>query len=423
MVNGELPSGWEWKKIEEIADTTSGGTPLRSHAEYYGGNIPWAKSGELRDGIIREVEETITEAGLKNSSAKLFPKDTVVVALYGATVGRTGILGIDATTNQAVCGIFPHNNSFTSRYMFYWLQSQRQNLINQSMGGAQPNISQGIIRSLSFPLAPITEQERIVAKIEELFTQLEAGKSALEHVQAGLRRYKASVLKAAVEGKLGADGIRPLLGRTPSARTGELPEGWQMTTVGEVSRKIQYGTSEKANLDSSGIPVLRMGNIQEGQLDFTNLKYLSRDAPGVKDLILDDGDLIFNRTNSAELVGKTAVYKSNHPKATFASYLIRVKFADTCLPDYVSFYINSLHGRKYIGSVVSQQVGQANVNGTKLANMPIPLPPLEEQRRIVAEVERRLSVARAVETTVEDALVRASRLRQAVLRSAFEGRL
>src|SRR5215211_395607 len=160
MVNGakRLPYGWAWKKIEEIADTTSGGTPLRSHAEYYGGNIPWVKSGELRDGIIQEVDETITEAGLKNSSAKLFPKDTVVVALYGATVGRTGILGIDATTNQAVCGIFPRENSFISKYMFYWLQSQRQNLINQSMGGAQPNISQGIIRSLYFPLAPLPEQ-------------------------------------------------------------------------------------------------------------------------------------------------------------------------------------------------------------------------------------------------------------------------
>jgi type I restriction enzyme S subunit len=280
----------------------------------------------------------------------------------------------------------------------------------------QASVSSGFLsQNVRIPLPPLPEQERIVAKIEELFTQLDAGQTALAKVQAGLRRYKASVLKAAVSGRL----VNGNLG----IGEGELPNGWQWTTVGKVSKKIQYGTSEKAGLDPSGIPVLRMGNIQEGELDFNNLKYLSEDAPGVKDLVLDAGDLIFNRTNSAELVGKTAVYKNHHPRATFASYLIRVKFDGATLPDYVSYYINSWYGRQYIASVVSQQVGQANVNGTKLANMPIPLPPLEEQRRIVAEVERRLSVAREVETVVEKALVRASRLRQAVLRSAFEGRL
>ncbi len=110
--------------------------------------------------------------------------------------------GMDATTNQAVCGIFPHNNSFIPKYMFYWLQSQRQHLIKISAGGAQPNISQGIIRSLAFPLAPIPEQERIVAKIESLFTQLDAGVAGLKRAQVTLKRYRASVLKAACEGRL-----------------------------------------------------------------------------------------------------------------------------------------------------------------------------------------------------------------------------
>ena len=106
-MNGNLPDGWEWTTIGNVAETTSGGTPLRSHIEFYGGKIPWIKSGEFRDGIIRDAEETITDLGLKNSSAKLFPKNTVLVALYGATVGRTAILGLDATSNQAVCGIRP----------------------------------------------------------------------------------------------------------------------------------------------------------------------------------------------------------------------------------------------------------------------------------------------------------------------------
>jgi type I restriction enzyme S subunit len=123
-------------------------------------------------------------------------------------------------------------------------------------------------------------------------------------------------------------------------------------------------------------------------------------------------------------VGKTAVYKNYHSPAVFASYLIRVRMVkDAYNPDMLSFFINSFYGRKYIGSVVSQQVGQANVNGTKLSQMPIPLPPLAEQRRIVAEVERRLSIADKIAKTVEQSLAQAERLRQSILKKAFEGKL
>ena len=166
-----------------------------------------------------------------------------------------------------------------------------------------------------------------------------------------------------------------------------------------------------------------MGNLQDGDLDFENLKYLPQDYPSLDDFVLEPGDVLFNRTNSAELVGKTAVYKSFHPKAVFASYLIRVKVFDGYLANFLSFYINSVFGRQYIASVVSQQVGQANVNGTKLKNMSIPFPPLAEQHRIVDEVERRLSVVAEVEAAVNANLARAERLRQAILKRAFEGRL
>jgi len=168
-----------------------------------------------------------------------------------------------------------------------------------------------------------------VSRIEELFSDLEAGVAALERVRAGLRRYKASVLKAAVSGKL--------LNRKLENGSGDLPEGWQWTTVGEMTQKMQYGTSEKANLDESGIPVLRMGNIQDGGIDYSNLKYLPDNTKGIDGLLLEPEDLLFNRTNSAELVGKTAVYKENHPKATFASYLIRVRLNPAMLSDFVSY--------------------------------------------------------------------------------------
>jgi type I restriction enzyme S subunit len=203
----------------------------------------------------------------------------------------------------------------------------------------------------------------------------------------------------------------------------ELQEGWVWVTLEQISDMTQYGTSEKASLDPTGIPVLRMGNIQDGELDFSNLKYFPLDWPKLDDFLLQDGDVLFNRTNSAELVGKTAVYKRFHPRAVFASYLIRVGTHNDYIPDLLSFYINSFYGRRYIASVVSQQVGQANVSGTKLSRMPVVLPPVAEQSRIVAEVERRLSLVGALEASVGAALARAGRLRQSVLKQAFEGRL
>ena len=203
----------------------------------------------------------------------------------------------------------------------------------------------------------------------------------------------------------------------------ELPEGWAWIKVEDITQRMQYGTSEKASVDPVGIPVLRMGNIQNGILDYSNLKYLSEQLQGINELILQDGDVLFNRTNSAELVGKTAVYKANQPKATFASYIIRVQPVNSYKSGILSYYINSVFGRQYIASVVSQQVGQANVNGTKLSQMPVPLMAISEQDIIVSEVERCLSLNSKLEISIETSIKRSDRLRQTILQKAFSGNL
>ena len=187
---------------------------------------------------------------------------------------------------------------------------------------------------------------------------------------------------------------------------------------------MQYGSSEKASYDSTGIPVLRMGNIQDGKISFVGLKYYPANWSSLNEFLLGDGDILFNRTNSAELVGKSAVYKSEYPKAVFASYLIRVRVnKEFYNPNMLSFFINSFHGHEYISSVVSQQVGQANVNGRKLSMMPIPLPPLSEQNKIVEEIEKLYSLAYNIENNVIQSLRQGERLRQSILKMAFAGKL
>jgi type I restriction enzyme, S subunit len=169
--------------------------------------------------------------------------------------------------------------------------------------------------------------------------------------------------------------------------------------------------------------VLRMGNINDGSLDLENLKYLPASHEEFPDLLLEPRDILFNRTNSAELVGKTAVYRGNPTPCSFASYLIRLRLLPGCVAQFLAYYINSFFGRAWIKSVVSQQVGQANVNGTKLQDLVLPLPPLAEQERIVGEVERRLSVIEELDAAVTANLKRAERLRQSILHRAFTGAL
>lgn len=167
----KLPDGWCLTILGSIGTWQSGATPSRLRKDYYGGNIPWLKTGDLNDGIITNIPEFITEKALKETSVKLNPTDSILIAMYGATIGKIGILSFPATTNQACCACLDYK--IDKMYIFYFLLSNRINFISMGGGGAQPNISKEKIVNTTFPLPPLAEQKRIVSKIEELFHQLD----------------------------------------------------------------------------------------------------------------------------------------------------------------------------------------------------------------------------------------------------------
>ena len=198
-----------------------------------------------------------------------------------------------------------------------------------------------------------------------------------------------------------------------------LPSGWSVASVEQLTCIVEYGSSAKTNEDATGVPVLRMGNIVKGEFVFDSLKYLPSDHDEFPKLFVQPGDLLFNRTNSPELVGKTAVFKGAAHPFSYASYLIRLKVVDGYAPDFLAAFINSAHGREWVKRVVTQQVGQANVNGTKLQALVVPLPPSGEQGRIVTELDRRMSLIRGVGVEVDVNIKRAQALRQSILRRSF----
>jgi type I restriction enzyme S subunit len=340
----------------------------------------------------------------------------------------------------------------------------------------QLRVPEEFLERLYLPLPPAVEQTRIADRIDELFTDLAAGVAALERVKRNLSRYRAAVLHAAVTGRLTeawrkqngppAESGPKLLERILAERRRQwerrtlakyekddkqppkgwrdrypepsppkpsadgsplppLPEGWCWASVEQVTQIIQYGTSAKTNEDASGVPVLRMGNItMDGTVDYTNLKYLPHDHDEFPALLLERGDVLFNRTNSAELVGKSAVFEPpTDAPFSLASYLIRVRAVEGCSPWWLTWCVISPLGRRWLRSVLSHTAGQANVNGTKLAEYVIPLPSDAEQSAIVETVNEKFSQIDALEAEVDRGLARASRLRQAVLKAAFEGHL
>lgn len=166
----ENEKGWEVKKIGDVCKTSSGGTPSKAHDEYYNGDILWLRSGEVGQGDIYDTEQTITLLGLENSSAKIFPVNTVVIAMYGATVGQVGILRKEMSTNQAICGILP-NGVLTPEYLNYFLLRMKSEFLKLAIGGAQANISQQIIRKTLIPLPPLSLQKYFTCRIRQIKQQ------------------------------------------------------------------------------------------------------------------------------------------------------------------------------------------------------------------------------------------------------------
>ena len=292
----EIPEGWIWTKLANVAKWGSGGTPSRRIPSYYTGTIPWIKSGELNNNVIYETEEHITEEAIVNSNAKLFPVNTVIIAMYGATIGKVGIMGIPSTTNQA-CACAACRNSLNHMYLYFYAISQRENFINRGKGGAQPNISQEILKDYPIPLPPLPEQKRIVALIESLFSRLDEARAKAQEVIDGFEPWKSAVLHKAFTGQLVeqrpeegtgeelyreiqvekkrlAKKEKPLPEIKEDEIPFEIPEGWKWVRLGEVL-DVRDGTHDTPKYTSVGIPLVTSKNLVNGRIDFETAKLIS----------------------------------------------------------------------------------------------------------------------------------------------------
>lgn len=339
------------------------------------------------------------------------------------------------------------NQKLHSEFLTYYFQSPRlRDLLCQDLSGVGGSLTRArpkIVKKLPVPLPPLNEQKRIVARLDQLLARVDSARARLSSAAQLIKNFRQAVLNAAVTGRLteewraknanfyeGFDLEAHALEINAKHPTSEefgftpyidVPGCWHFPPLCRLGKKFSYGSSKKSST-SGLIPVLRMGNIQENKLFWDDLVY-SSDEEEIEKYLLKPGDVLFNRTNSPELVGKSAYYGKGAPKSIYAGYLIKVEPVDSLNPKFLTFCLNSSYGRDYCWAVKTDGVSQSNINAKKLGAFPIPFPIPEEQKEIVKRVEDLFALADSMEAKLKAAQARTENLTAGILAKAFRGEL
>ena len=419
-----LPNGWTQTSLKNIATWGSGGTPSRKNPEYYGGEVPWVKTGDLGPKYLSSSSEFITESGVENSSAKYFSAGSVAIAMYGATIGKTSILSFDTTTNQA-CGVGrPIDGVTTSNFLYYFLLNEKDRFIAKGKGGAQPNISQALIKDHEINLPPPTEQKVIADKLDALLAQVETTKARLDRVPEILKRFRQSVLAAAVSGRL-TEEWRSFSGeKIHTEYTGwkwsAVPESWSIYRYSDVFDSRLGKMLDKAK--NQGVATKYIGNINVRwfYFDLNNTQEILVSESEQAELSLNTGDVLICEGGEP---GRCAIWNSNLGESiVFQKALHRARTKGDVLPDWLVYNL-----KNDADSIVLQQLFTGttikHLTGKALKKYPLRVPPIEEQIEIVQRVEELFAFADAAEQKAQAASERVNKLTQSILAKAFRGDL
>ena len=469
----QLPEGWKIERLGDVIDIQGGSQPPKSEFIY-----------EPMEGYIQLLQiRDFGENGIptfvpQNRVTKFCDKDDILIARYGASLGRI-VTGLAGAYNVALAKTIFDKNLLIKRFVYYLLQTQIfQAPLKMISRSAQNGFAKHEIAHIEIPIPPLETQQAIVNKIESLFDEIDEGIGRLKTAAQQIQQYRQSLLKNAFNGELtkewrskhadtlpsenellaqiqttreqhhaqqlanwqtavsqweqnGKEGKKPSkpstlkklesIEKLNEIELTELPNGWFWERLGLMTLGVEYGTSAKSQPEGK-VPVLRMGNMQNGKIDWTDLVYSDNDEE-IKQYSLKKGDVLFNRTNSPELVGKTSIIETDE-KAIFAGYLIRINHL-TEITDgrYLTYFLNSMIAKKYGNFVKTDGVNQSNINGQKLINYPFVFCSLEEQKEVANILEQKLTACDQLAAELAKQLKQAELLKQAVLKAAFSGNL
>lgn len=469
----ELPSSWTWVALGEVANVVGGGTPSTSDPANFGGNIPWITPADMSSHIGKSIasgSRFLSEKGLNDSGARWLPAGAVLFSSR-APIGYTAIASQPVTTNQGFKSFVPHSG-VNSDYLYYWLSGAKSIAEELASGTTFLEISGAKATLIPFPLAPSAEQTRIVAKLEELLSDLDAGVAELKAAQAKLAQYRQSLLKAAVEGALttawrarhtpaetGAQLLARILaerrsrwesrqlarfqaqGKTPpkgwqskypepvapdTRDLPELPEDWvwaSLDMLGEIASGVAKGSKRPADVVVREVPYLRVANVQRGYLDLAEIKTIAATESDIQELTLRNGDVLFNEGGDRDKLGRGWVWRDEIPMCIHQNHVFRMRpWLTTMNPEFISHHGNSF-GRDWFQRAGKQTTNLASINMTILRAFPVPVPPPEEQEAIIVQVREQLAAIETQVAAVELSLKQAAAQRQNLLKAAFSGQL
>ena len=469
----QLPKGWKKTTLGAEFEWSSGGTPKSGTPAYYeNGTIHWLNISDLNDGLISCAEKQITELGLKESSAKIVPKNSVLIAIYGS-IGKLGINTIPLATNQAICFTKKIPEYISNKFLFYYLLSIRNQLISMGKGGTQQNISQTVLKAVPFFYPTNKEtQQAIVNKIESLFAEIDAGIASLKTAQKQLKQYRQSLLKNAFNGELtkqwrlenadrlpsanellaqiqaareqhhaqqladwqiavkqweqaGKQGKKPSKPKAPTQAVkfeenfADLPNGWGVMMLDNLATEYVLGKMlDKNKNKGKDRPYLGNINVRWGKFEFSETKTMKIEDDETERYLVKYGDLIICEGGEP---GRCAVWK--HDKEMFIQKALhRVRFPFVYLAEFAFYYLSyavklPLVTDLFTGTTIK------HLTGTALGNILFPVCSLTEQTQIIAILESKLTACDQLTTELATQLKQAELLKQAVLKSAFSGSL
>lgn len=402
-----MNNGWQIRKLDEVCTTIQDGaheSPKKQFDSPAQGRFLYITSKNIRTNYMDLTDVSYVEKDFHN---KIYPRcqprvGDVLLTKDGASTGNVTLNTIAQPFSllSSVCLIKTDASTLNPAFLCYYLQSPDglKSIVGQMSGAAIKRIILRDVKRATIPLPCIAEQQRIVAILKKAFEDIAAAKANTEKNVQNARALFDSHLQAVL-----------------------LNKRWKQTTLGELCESVEYGSSAKSKKEGT-VPVLAMGNIQNGRFDWRKLVYTD-DKAEIKKYLLKHNDVLFNRTNSPELVGKTAIYKSEMP-AIFAGYLIRIHRKEDLLDaDYLNYYLNSELALSYGKTVAISSVNQANINGTKLRGYPIPIPPISEQRTIVQKLDGVREETQRLASVYERKLAALEALKKSLLHQAFTGQL
>lgn len=421
-----MPPNWIETTLGEIAEWASGGTPKATEPKYYGGDIPWLIIGDLNDGEVYKSAKTITKLGLENSSAKIAPINSVLIAMYGS-IGKLGITKIACATNQAIAFTQKVYGGIPYKFLYYYLFSIREDLLKQGKGGAQQNISQTVLKEVPFLLPPLPEQQRIVEKLDALMARISNSKTRLEKIPTILKNFRQSVLAAAVSGELTKEWREE---KEIDLET-NLPKSWRLVQIDKLVKSTKtdirtgpFGTAlKKSEHQKTGIPVWGIESIGENGA-FTNYNKIfvtKAKSNELKSFEVKAGDIIISRSGT---VGELCLIPEGVPYGLISTNLMKIVLDKTIiLPKYFCWLFEG-------SSIVIEKSRELCSGSTRLfltqtilKQLDFSLPTIEEQKEIVRKVEELFHFADSIEARYQKAKAWFDKLPQSLLAKAFRGEL